>query len=279
MLPITRKISSYNHSAGNSVKFIVMHDTGNYKDTALANATYFNGGDRQASAHYFVDDTSIYQVVEDSNAAWHCGDGHGTYGISNYNSIGIEMCNSGGYISDTTINNTLQLVRSLMSKYGISISNVVRHYDASRKDCPHNLSANNWAKWTQFKSLLASGSSVDSLITEVKNAKLKSQIAALQYNMNLDYNAKLQHTDGNIYQETLDNLKSIGNIIAKGHKSHIVLWLQQKLEMWGYLKKGSYTDMIYDEPTFQAVTELQKNWERPTDGVLKIETWNIFLNN
>lgn len=122
------------------------------------------------------------------------------------------------------------------------------------------------------------GASSD-LITEVKDTKLKSQISSLQYYMNVDYNAKLKHTDGNIYQETLDNLKSIGNIIAKGHKSHIVLWLQQKLVMYGYLKKGSYTDMVYDEATFQAVTELQKNWERPTDGVLRMETWNIFLNN
>ena len=119
----------------------------------------------------------------------------------------------------------------------------------------------------------------DTLISETKNKTLKEQISSLQYHMNVDYNAKLKHTDGNIYQETLDNLKSIGNIIKKGHKSHIVLWLQQKLEMWGYLKKGSYTEMLYDEPTFQAVTELQKNWERPTDGVLRMETWSIFLNN
>ena len=212
MLSITRKISPYNHSAGNNIKFIVIHDTGNYKDTALANANYFNSGDRQASAHYFVDDTSIYQVVEENQAAWHCGDGHGVYGISNHNSIGIEMCNSGGYISDTTINNTLELVRSLTSKYGVSINNVVRHYDASRKDCPHNMSANNWAKWNDFKARLAKGDNFD-LISETKNATLKSQISSLQYYMNVDYNAKLKHTDGNIYQETLNNLKSIGNIL------------------------------------------------------------------
>ena len=278
MLSITRKISPYNHSAGNNIKFIVIHDTGNYKDTALANANYFNSGDRQASAHYFVDDTSIYQVVEENQAAWHCGDGHGVYGISNHNSIGIEMCNSGGYISDTTINNTLELVRSLTSKYGVSINNVVRHYDASRKDCPHNMSANNWAKWNDFKARLAKGDNFD-LISETKNATLKSQISSLQYYMNVDYNAKLKHTDGNIYQETLNNLKSIGNIIKKGHKSHIVLWLQQKLEQYGYLKENSYTPMLYDEATFQAVTELQKKWERPTDGVLRPETWSVFLNN
>ncbi|APM40532.1 peptidoglycan recognition protein family protein [Clostridium kluyveri] len=273
MLPITRKISPYNHSAGNDIKFIVMHDTGNYKDTALANATYFNGGDRQASAHYFVDDTSIYQVVEENQAAWHCGDGHDKYGIGNHNSIGIEMCNSGGYISDTTINNTLELVRSLMSKYSVSINNVVRHYDASRKDCPHNMSANNWAKWNDFKARLASGTN-----EPVKPNTLIEQIKALQYNLNIDYNAGLA-VDGIAGPATMAALKGIQDIIVKGHKSNVVLWLQQKLEQYGYLKENSYTQMLYDEPTFQAVTELQKNWERSTDGVLRPETWSIFLNN
>lgn len=72
-------------------------------------------------------------------------------------------------------------------------------------------------------------------------------------------------------------LKWIQDIIIKSHKSHVVLWLQQKLEQYEYLKENSYTQMLYDEPTFQAVTKLQKNWERPTDGVLRLETWNIFL--
>jgi lysozyme len=117
------------------------------------------------------------------------------------------------------------------------------------------------------------------LITTVTNATLKAQIQALVYNLNLDYNAKLTHNDGNIYQELLDALKRVGGLIVKGHKSHVVLWIQQKLVKYGYLKKGAYTDMLYDEATFQAVTNMQKNWARSTDGVLKIETWDIFLNN
>lgn len=74
-------------------------------------------------------------------------------------------------------------------------------------------------------------------------------------------------------------LKGIQDIIIKGHKSHVVLWIQQKLEQYGYLKENSYTQMLYDEVTFQAVTELQKNWGRSTDGVLKLQTWDIFLSN
>lgn len=155
MLGITRKISNFNHSDGNDIKYIVIHDTGNTTDSAEGNANYFGGGDRQASAHYFVDDDSIVQVVEDVNAAWHCGDGHDKYGIGNHNSLGIEMCRVNGTVTPTTEVNTIELVKYLMKKYGVSINNVVRHYDASRKNCPSSFADNNWARWTAFKAKLS----------------------------------------------------------------------------------------------------------------------------
>lgn len=156
MLPIQRKISSFNYSSrnGNSVKYIVLHYTGNKGDTAKNNVDYFYGGDRSSSAHYFVDDNSIWQSVEEFNAAWSIGDGHGIYGITNQNSISIEMCcNYNGIISETTENNALELVKYLQNRYNIASSNVVRHYDTSRKICP-NWSENNWNRWTSFKNKL-----------------------------------------------------------------------------------------------------------------------------
>lgn len=156
MLSIERKISSYNYSSrnGNSIKYITLHYTGNKGDTAKNNVDYFYGGDRSASAHYFVDDNSVWQSVEDYNSAWAVGDGKGAYGITNQNSISIEMCcNSSGVISEKTETNALELVKYLMSKYNISISNIVRHYDASRKICP-NWSADNWSRWITFKNKL-----------------------------------------------------------------------------------------------------------------------------
>jgi peptidoglycan hydrolase-like protein with peptidoglycan-binding domain len=112
----------------------------------------------------------------------------------------------------------------------------------------------------------------------VKPNPLIEQIKSLQYNLNIDYNAGLV-IDGIAGPATMAALKGIQDIIVKGHKSHVVLWIQQKLEQYGYLKENSYTSMLYDEATFQAVTELQKKWERPTDGVLRPETWSVFLNN
>ena len=98
-------ISIYNYGSrgGNSIKYIVLHYTGNKGDTAKNNGTYFCGGDRNASAHYFVDDDEIVQVVEEYNSAWAVGDGKGAYGITNQNSISIEMCcDKNGNITEKT---------------------------------------------------------------------------------------------------------------------------------------------------------------------------------
>ncbi|MGX7417825.1 peptidoglycan recognition protein family protein [Carnobacterium gallinarum] len=180
MLPIQRQISRFNFNTGNNIQKIVIHDVGTVS-TPKNNADYFGGGDRQASAHYFVDGFSIYQVVEDSNCAWHVGDGSGKYGIRNNNSIGIEQCLQGdGTISEKTKVNTLELTKYLQKKYGISDANVVRHYDASRKICPRAYSGNNWALWWNFKERLT-GTVLTSPTTPVGQIRVGSQVTVAKH--------------------------------------------------------------------------------------------------
>lgn len=90
------------------------------------------------------------------NYAWHCGDGHGKYGITNGNSVGVEMCinRDGNY--GRAFSNTQEIVKMLMDELKIDPDHVVRHYDASRKNCPASMSANGWAKWKEFKEKLKS---------------------------------------------------------------------------------------------------------------------------
>ena len=147
MADIVRMISAFNHSGrgGQSIKGIVIHYTSNYTDTARANANYFCEADRGASAHYFVDETSIYQVVEESDAAWAVGRKYadaplwGT--LTNYNTISVEMCSSGGRIADATMRRTADLVRELVERYQIPADRVVRHWDVCGKRCP------GWDGW------------------------------------------------------------------------------------------------------------------------------------
>ena len=140
------------------VKFIVIHYTGNAKDTAKANATYFHNGSRCASAHYFVDENSCYQSVALNNAAWAVG-GTSVYkhaDCRNKNSISIEMCCSGNSIvSEKTINNTAYLCAELCKYIGITADTVdifvLRHYDVWDKQCPAQWATENNSGWIAFK--------------------------------------------------------------------------------------------------------------------------------
>ncbi len=158
---------SSNYKAGRSAEilYIVMHYTANKGDTAKANGNYFaNNADLKASAHYFVDETEVVQSVEDDDTAWHCGGslqgggGHTFHGIClNANSIGVEMCsdykNEAYVITDDTVNNAMELVKSLMDTYSIDTDHVIRHYDVTGKNCPAPWVADE-SLFTAFKARL-----------------------------------------------------------------------------------------------------------------------------
>lgn len=148
--PIRRNVYS---RRGNSIKYLVIHDTGNpnREAGALAHRNYVENNKRGASAHYFVDDKVIVQYVGDSLSAGSVGDGKGKYGITNANSLSIEMCINSDADYAKTYKNTVELTKNLMKKFNIPIDRVVRHYDASRKSCPNHMRQNNWGKWWKFK--------------------------------------------------------------------------------------------------------------------------------
>ena len=148
---------SKNTRALSQIKWIVIHYTGNPNKgaDALCHYRYLNNATRLGSAHYYVDDKNIVQTIGDSKIAWAVGDNQGygkaLNGCTNTNSISIEMCiNSDGDFTKT-YKNTVELTKNLMKKFNIPIERVCRHYDVTRKDCPHNFRANNWQKWWQFK--------------------------------------------------------------------------------------------------------------------------------
>lgn len=157
MITIQQKFVKYNYTKRSQKPvYICIHDTGNPGAGALNHYNYFNGGNRGSSADYFVDSNNIIQIINtDVNYSWAVGDGKGKYGITNGNSVSIEMClEKNGQPSQATIQHTLDLTKYLMNKYGIKADKVCTHYMASRKLCPNSFKANNWAKWNEFKSLL-----------------------------------------------------------------------------------------------------------------------------
>lgn len=139
------------------IKYIVVHDTGNTSDgaDAFAHLKYLEHAERYGSAHYYVDDTRIVQPIGDTKIAWAVGDnqGHGKYlnGVTNSNSISVELCINRDGDYKKAYKNTVELVKNLMKKFNVSADRVVRHYDVSRKSCPNTFRANNWERWKQFQ--------------------------------------------------------------------------------------------------------------------------------
>ena len=195
MVAIQKKLTPYNFSLMSHKKnlYIVIHYVGAVS-TAKNNADYYARTKLQASAHYFVDEISIWQSVEDKDRAWHCGgglqgvNGHKFYGIcTNSNSIGIEMCckktaSGEWYFEPETVKNTVDLVKMLIKKYDIPIDRVIRHYDVTGKICPEPYV--DETEWRSFKDkiLTNEGELSVSQYKELKeeNKALKAEILALK---------------------------------------------------------------------------------------------------
>lgn len=165
---------NYNTLKGKVNKYIVIHYTANNGDTALGNCKYFYSADRGSSAHYFVDETGVWQCVNDGDVAWHCGASSYKHPYCrNNNSIGIELCSrkdDNYYFKDETVNNAAELVRELMAKYNVPIENVIRHYDVTGKICPEPF-VRDIKAWQDFKERVADD------MTEAEVRKIATQIA------------------------------------------------------------------------------------------------------
>lgn len=147
---------TYNNRGVSGIKYIVVHYTGT-SASAKNNIIYFSGGNRSASADFFIDSGSIWQFNPNPLRyySWHCGDGKGAYGITNSNSVGIEVVSSGEDFTSAEIDRLTWLVQKLMSEYGVDSNHVVRHYDASRKQCPYPYI--NSTKWAKLKAQITGG--------------------------------------------------------------------------------------------------------------------------
>lgn len=189
-MTFNRLISPYNRTlrTDKQNEWLVIHYVGAVS-SAENNAKYFYNAYRGASAHYFVDEKSIWQVVEDYNDAWHVGGAKKYYNsCRNNNSIAIEMCckkNSKGewYFEEDTINNTLWLAKMIVQKYNIPLHKVVRHYDVTHKNCPAPYVEDAKA-WEIFKIRLQEMINM----ADMPDVSLNEKIEKIKQIMNIDDN-------------------------------------------------------------------------------------------
>ena len=100
------------------VRFIVSHDTGNPGSNAIGNRDYFNEIQPKASAHTFIDDKTILEIIPINEVAYHVRYGVPTdndlYGYdANKAAIGVELC----YGGDVNFGKHIPVLRGIMRIY------------------------------------------------------------------------------------------------------------------------------------------------------------------
>jgi len=292
MVTIKRNLDPNDHYDGdNHIKYIVIHDTGNKTDTAEGNANYFVTGTRNASAHYFIDGDSIVQVVLDEDGAWHCGDGAGKYGITNRNSLSIEMTRVNNTVTEATMKNTLDLIKLKMAQYNIPLDRVVRHYDASRKNCPGSMSANNWAKWYAFKARI-NGTTVKPTAVVNNGYKGYGVVTGITTSLNVRSSASLNASivgsikNGEKYKIGTEK-GNFYNIFFGDHggwvsKDYMVLIGEVKTVAAKYgtvVNVSSYLNVRQSASTSSAIVGSAKNGEKFKIGRESNGFYNIFFGD
>lgn len=306
-MQINQYHGSYNRSYRRvGISYIVIHYTSTTAP-AINNCKYFAGGDRSASADYFVDDNGIWEYNDPSEGyyTWAVGDGHGAYGITNSNSINIEVVNDGGDFSETEIGYLCELVPYLMDKYGVSADHIVRHYDASRKQCPAGYINN--AHWSELRSRITNGQAPEVTTTSGGSsssgssyASSNSSISGVQewcnsygYSQTVDGITGPATRRGLVYVLQTELNRQCGAGLAvdglwgpktraacinvrQGAQGNITKCIQGALICKGYSTNGF--DGIFGSGTNSAVRSFQSACGLSVDGIVGKNTFAALLN-
>lgn len=242
---IIKMISKKNCYIGqNKPAYIVIHETDNWSKGAgaKAHATAMKNGNLAGTVHYYVDSKSVYQTLDHNDGAWAVGDGKGKYGITNRNSINIEICVNPETDYYKAVDKAEQLAAQLLKQYGWGTDRLKRHYDASRKNCPRRIQAEG--RWPEFvKKTVAYMKGA----TTVKNTTTKNTVTLT------------------------DKIEVQFPVIQKGSKGTAVSMLQAML--------GVKVDGDFGNDTDTSLKAFQKNVKLTADGICGKDTWTKVIEH
>ena len=207
------------------VKGITIHNTEDlenvYDDAELyARATWPNQNMGTARVHYYIDDVSCWQLLDETEIGWHAGTG--TFGAGNRDTISIEiiMDGSGSEADRAAIERGALLAAVLLNRYGFGCDRLHTHRGWNGKQCPLYL----LPRWEAFKE------KVNGYLKEIKEEEKAMGILA-EVNVMRDkieetlreqekVQGKRYHTLGDItseyYRPTIDKLINKGVLKGKG---------------------------------------------------------------
>ncbi|WP_245548536.1 peptidoglycan recognition protein family protein [Gracilibacillus lacisalsi] len=216
----------------NGKKTVTVHQTGNTNKGADAVAhakIQLKGNPRDASWHYQVDDTQVIQSFEDDAQCWHATDGRGP---GNLDSIAVELCINSDGDYQKTLENGAQLVKHLLDKHNLSISDVKQHHDWYPKNCPAQLRAEkDGISWDDFLRMVE-GKSIEAPDTKVKAVSTKKSKKA-----NLKIDGKWGNATTRALQEYLDTV--VDGIISDQLRNAITEAFYGSTIDFGNGRKGS----------------------------------------
>ena len=248
---IIKMISKKNCYIGqNKPAYIVIHETDNWSKgaDAKAHATAMKNGNLAGTVHYYVDSKSVYQTLDHSDGAWAVGDGKGKYGITNRNSINIEICVNPETDYYKAVDKAEQLAAQLLKQYGWGTDRLKRHYDASRKNCPRRIQAEGrWPEFVQKTAAYMKGASTVNTKTNTTSNTAKKTVS-------LTGKMEVQLP-----------------VIQKGSKGTAVSMLQAML--------GVKVDGDFGNDTDTSLKAFQKNVKLTADGICGKDTWTKVIEH
>ncbi|MDG4656075.1 N-acetylmuramoyl-L-alanine amidase [Ectobacillus antri] len=162
MFPIERVYISYGNSRpGIKVpkrRFIVCHDTGNPGSDAIGNRDFFEEVQPKSSAHTFIDDQRIIEIIPLDEVAYHVRYSVPTdneiYGYNANNAaIGVELCYGGSINFWDAYTKFVWYHAYLCQRYGLNPKkDIVTHkmLDPARKIDPLEVLKQQGISFTQF---------------------------------------------------------------------------------------------------------------------------------
>ena len=206
-----------------------------------------SNGNLDATVHYYVDSKSIYQTLEHSDGAWAVGDGKGKYGITNRNSINIEICVNPETDYYVAVDKAEQLAAFLLKQYGWGTDRLKRHYDASRKHCPRRIL--DEGLWTSFVEKTAYYMGIPEKRNYLRKGDSGDEVKQLQQNLiKLGYNCGAAGADGIFGNATEKAVKAFQKdngltedaLAGEKTQNQIKNLLQKKSSVKYYIQAGAY---------------------------------------
>jgi N-acetylmuramoyl-L-alanine amidase len=237
------------------VKFIVSHDTGNPGSTAYGNRNYFENAQPYASAHTFIDDNYILEIIPLDEKAYHVRSNVTTddrmFGAdANDVAIGVELAWGGDIDFSEAYDRYVWYHAYLVDKYNLNPDeDIVAHstLDPRRRTDPENALHRYGISWQEF-------------INDVKEAH---QTYFVDGN-----NGEPNSADTPESPESRVKGASVELPLGVGDEGTFVREIQQDLIRAGFPLPVFGADGIFGEETERAVMRFQKRYGLTVDGLV-----------